>query len=73
MNCLHCTELVRTLRFTQSKYVDARGAPFFVVSTEVAASRQVDMERAKSDLYEHQAGCSFSGDLVPSTQAPRCT
>lgn len=66
MSCLHCTELMRTLRFAQSKYIEARAAPFFFVSTELAASKQVDMERAKCELYEHQSACSTLGVLVRS-------
>ena len=57
MKCLNCTELLRRLDSAEGKYAGARAAPFYNVSTECAAKEQVDMERAKSDLYEHQLVC----------------
>jgi hypothetical protein len=39
------------------RYVEARSAAYYRVSTELAAHRNVDMERAWSDLEEHQLVC----------------
>ncbi len=39
------------------KYSEARSGAFYQVSTELAAKRQVDMERARNDLEEHQLIC----------------
>ena len=61
MNCLNCTELLRTLISAEGKYERACSSPFYSVSTELAAKEQVDMERAKSDLYEHQLVCRWFG------------
>jgi len=57
MACLICRDLERTLDFRRSKYFEARSAAYFQVSTEFAAQKNVDMERAKSDLEEHQWAC----------------
>ena len=58
MNCTACNDLYRTLQRTHSSYVEACNAAFFRVSTEIAAMKQIAMERAKSDLYEHQLDCA---------------
>jgi len=57
MVCLTCKDLERTLDFRCSKYFEARSAAYYQVSTEFAAKKNVDMERAKSDLEEHQLVC----------------
>jgi hypothetical protein len=38
----------------------ARSAAFYRISTEFAAKRQVDMERAKNDMEEHLLICRFA-------------
>ena len=58
MDCLQCADLCRTFESAHIKYVAARSAEFYRVSTEIAAKKQVDMERARTDLQEHQAICS---------------
>jgi len=50
MACVVCKDLERTLDFRRSKYFEARSAPYYQVSTELAAQKNVDMERAKNDL-----------------------
>jgi hypothetical protein len=60
MNCLECRNLTRALELTQTKHVEALAAAFYRVSTEIAAKREVDMERAASDLYEHQLTCPLA-------------
>lgn len=57
MACLVCKDLERTLDFRRSKYFEARSAAYHQVSTEFAAQKNVDMERAKSDLEDHQSVC----------------
>jgi Zn-dependent peptidase ImmA (M78 family) len=57
MNCLVCKDLKRALESRRSKYIEARSAAYYRVSTELAAYKNVDMERAKSDLEEHQLVC----------------
>ena len=57
MDCLKCTNLEQTLELRLRKYREARSAPFYQVSTELAAETKVDMERARYDMEEHQLTC----------------
>jgi hypothetical protein len=57
MNCLMCKDLMRVLESANTDYKLARSAPFFLVSTEIAAKRLVDMERAKIEVSEHLLYC----------------
>ena len=57
MDCLICKDLERTLESRHGAYIEARAATYYRVSTELAARKNVDMERAKSDLEEHQLVC----------------
>ena len=67
MACLFCRDLERTLDFRRSKYFEARSGAYYQVSTELAAQKNVDMERAKSDLEEPQSVCVFAASgLTPS-------
>jgi len=58
MACLIYRNLERTLDSRRSKYFEARSAAYYQVSTELAAQKNVDMKRAKSDLEEHQLVCA---------------
>jgi len=57
MDCLVCKNLERTFESRRSQYLEARSAAYYQVSTELAAYKNVDMERAKSDLEDHQLVC----------------
>jgi hypothetical protein len=57
MDCLKCTNLEQALEFRLRKYSEARSAPFYQVSTELAAKKKVDMEHARNDMEEHQLTC----------------
>jgi len=57
MDCLICKGLEQAFESRHSEYIEARSAAYYRVSTELAACKNVDMERAKSDLEEHQSGC----------------
>src|SRR5882724_6501884 len=57
MNCSVCNDLHRAFQRTHSSYIDACTAAFYRVCTEIAATKQIAMERAKNDLYEHQLDC----------------
>lgn len=59
IGCVVCKDLVRVQELATGKYHVARAAPFYRVSTEIAAKLQVDMERAKSSLSEHLSSCQF--------------
>jgi hypothetical protein len=66
MTCLICKDLERTLDYKRSKYFEARSAAYYQVSAELAPKKNVDMERAKSDLEEHQLACASA---AKATQA----
>jgi len=57
VDCLICKDLERAFESRRSHYIEARSAAYYRVSTELAAYKNVDMERAKSDLEEHQFVC----------------
>ena len=57
MGCSICKDLERALESRRSKYIEARSAAYYRVSRELAARKNVDMERAKSDLEEHRLAC----------------
>ncbi len=62
MDCLICKDLERVFESRRGKYIAARSAAYYRVSTELAASNNVDMECAKSDLEEHQLVCSSAAE-----------
>ena len=61
MECVKCRELRQALEFKLREYVEARSAAYYRVSTELAAHKKVDMERARNDLEEHQFVCVSAG------------
>jgi hypothetical protein len=58
MECLTCKNLERALESRHSEYVEARSSAYYQVTSEFAAHKNVDEERAKSDLEEHQLLCA---------------
>jgi hypothetical protein len=58
MSCGVCKDLMRVLNLANSDYGVALSGPYYLVSTEIAAKMQVDMERAKIALSEHLSSCS---------------
>ena len=58
MDCLRCKNLKGALEFRHNEYVEARSSAYYRVSTELAAKKNVDMERARYDLEEHRAVCA---------------
>ena len=63
MDCLKCIDLEQAFASSLSEYSEARFAAFYRVSTELAAKKNVDMERAKTDLQEHQLMCPFPANV----------
>jgi hypothetical protein len=43
-----------------SEYAAARSAAYYGLSTELAAYKNIEMERAKSELEEHRFVCVFA-------------
>lgn len=58
MTCLECKDLERYFAEMQARYDAARTSAYYRVCTELAAKREVDMERAKSSLEEHRDVCA---------------
>ena len=67
MDCSICKNLEQTLEFRRGEYIGARSAAYYAVSTELAAYKNVEMERAKSNLEEHQLIC---GSAASETKWP---
>jgi hypothetical protein len=68
MGCLVCENLERAYIARLSEYVEARSSAGYQVSTRLAALRNVEMERARFELEEHQSVC-FSA-LRPQALPP---
>jgi hypothetical protein len=54
MNCSMCKGLEEVCESRISEYVKARSAAYYQVSTALAAYKNVEMERARSELEEHR-------------------
>jgi len=65
MGCLECKNLEEAFESRLSQYIDACTAAYYRVTTELAAKKNVDMERARNDLKEHQLVCA-SAEVRPS-------
>jgi len=57
MDCSVCKDLERALESRRRDYIAARSSVYYRVSTELAAYKNVEMERAKYGLEEHQFVC----------------
>jgi hypothetical protein len=60
MNCSECRDLYRVMERRNARYVEARSAAFFKINPRLAARKHVDLQRAISDLQEHQAECPWA-------------
>ena len=58
MDCLECKNLEQAFESGLSQYNQALSAVYYRVSTELAAKKNVDMERTRNDLEEHQLICA---------------
>ena len=66
MDCSECTNLEEAFEARLNKYIEARSAAYYRVTTELAAKKNVDMERAKNALEEHQLVCVFAAEVRQS-------
>lgn len=57
MQCVLCESLQRTFEARQKEYIETASLACYRVSTKFAAYRNVEMERARLELQEHQAAC----------------
>jgi len=60
MDCPICRDLRRAYETGLNEYIDAHSSASYGISTELAAFKNVEMERAKSELEEHRLGCVFA-------------
>lgn len=60
MNCSECRDLYHIFERKNARYPEARSAAFFQVSPKIAVRKYVDVQRAMSDLQEHQAECPWA-------------
>lgn len=72
MECLICGDLERAFNVVRSEYSEARSSAFYPISNELAAVKNVDMERALYELEEHRLLCVFAGKIIllPAIQGP---
>ena len=66
MKCSDCKSLEGVFELSLERYVAACAAAFYRVSTEFAARKNVDMERAKNDLEEHRRLCALIEEVKPA-------
>ena len=57
MNCPICRDLKRDLVARFDEYRAARSSACYRVTTEFAAQKKVDMERARCEVEEHHLVC----------------
>jgi hypothetical protein len=58
-HCPICENLKAACESRLSKYAEARSAAYYRVSTELAAYKNVEMGRAKSELEGHRLVCTL--------------
>jgi len=66
MNCIQCRYLRQAFECKLNEYIEALASSYYRVSTKLAAQKNVDMERSRSDLEEHQLVCA---SVVPGHAA----
>ena len=57
MNCSICRNLEQAFEAGLSEYIGARSSAYFRVCTKLAAQKNVEMERARSELEVHRLVC----------------
>jgi len=57
MECSICRDRERAYQARISEYTEARSSACYQVSKRLAAFKNVEMERAKSDLEDHRLVC----------------
>jgi hypothetical protein len=64
MCCPICTNLKRVYEAGLAEYIRARSSVSYRICTELAARKNVDMERARYALEEHRGRCVIAIGLV---------
>jgi hypothetical protein len=60
MECLTCKNLKIAFESRRREHIEALSSVYYRVTTEFAAHKNVDKERAKSDLEDHQLLCVYA-------------
>jgi hypothetical protein len=63
MECLTCKNLKRAFESRRREHDESLSSVYYHVTTEFAAFKNVDKERAKSDLEEHQLVCVYASKM----------
>ena len=64
MDCRVCWGLKQAFDVAASEYLSARSSACFRVCLDVAARKNVEMERARYEFEEHRSGCVSTGGPV---------
>jgi hypothetical protein len=73
MACVICDNLELAYQARLSEYIEARSSAGYRVSTRLAAQKNVEMERARYELEEHQSACLSAvrvSVLLPQRELP---
>ena len=70
MGCSVCANLERNYAIALGEYIDARSSACYGVCTKPAARKNVEMERARYELEEHQQACAFAASSMPLAPTP---
>lgn len=63
MHCALCENLQRAFEGKWSEYIESGSLSYYRVSKKFAAYKNVEMERARIELQEHQAVCVSAANL----------
>lgn len=70
MHCLLCESLELAFEARRSEYIEATSLANYRISKRFAAYKNVEMERARTELEEHQSVCAYYvAASVPSPSA----
>jgi hypothetical protein len=62
MQCILCENLERAFESRQKEYFESATLACYRVSRKFAAYKNVEMERARLELQDHQAVCVFAAN-----------
>jgi hypothetical protein len=63
MHCVLCENLQQAFEARQREYIESGSLAYYRVSKKFAAYYNVEMERARNELQEHQAVCVSAANL----------
>jgi hypothetical protein len=69
MHCLHCESLELAFEASRSEYIEATSLANYRISKRFAAYKNVEMERARTELEEHRSVCVLAGAASKPVQA----